>query len=73
MNMQPPLLAVLPSAVLDMTTDFTPLFMGMVIGLCLCVLAFAFAIGAYDTRRARPQVKRPRERTMPVPELPDAA
>lgn len=45
---QPLLLAALPSAVVNMTTDFTPLLMDMVIGLLLGVLAFAFAMGVHD-------------------------
>ncbi len=52
-----PLLSGLPTVVLDMTTDFTPLFVGLVVGLGFCVLAFAIAIGIYDNwwsqRRAR--------------------
>jgi hypothetical protein len=43
------LLSVLPTTVLDMTTDFAPLLMGLVIGLCLSVLGLAFAIGVYDS------------------------
>ena len=38
-----------PVAVLDMTTDFTPLFVGMVLLMSFCVLALAFAIGVHDT------------------------
>jgi hypothetical protein len=44
--------ANVPAAVLDMTTDFTPLFVGMVLLFSLCVLALAFAIGFHDTREA---------------------
>ena len=39
-----------PAVVLDMTTDFTPLFVGMVLLMSFCVLAFAFAIGVHDSR-----------------------
>ena len=42
-----------PTTVLDMTADFTPLFVGMVLLFSLCVLAFAFAIGFHDTREAQ--------------------
>ena len=42
-----------PAAVLDMTADFTPLFVGMVVLLSFCVIAFAFAIGVHDTREAQ--------------------
>ena len=48
MLQQPPLLAALPGAVVDMTTDFTPLLMGLVVGVCLGVLAVALLIGLYD-------------------------
>lgn len=46
-----------PAAILDMTTDFTPLLVGMVLLLSFCVLAFAFAIGVHDTREAQHQNK----------------
>lgn len=52
-----------PAAVLDMTTDFTPLFVGMVLLLSFCVLAFAFAIGVHDTyetqRKGAQEVTKP--------------
>ena len=71
---QPPLLlAVLPNAILDMTMDFTPLFMGMVIGLLLCVLAFVFALGVYDSRGTQQSVPQPNHHPQPVPEFSDAA
>ena len=73
MLQQPLLLASLPSAVVDMTTDFAPLFMGMVIGLSLCVLAFAFAIGAYDSWRTPLSETHHDARSVSEPELPDAA
>ena len=38
-----------PAAVLNMTTDFTPLFVGMVLLMSFCVLALAFAIAFHDT------------------------
>jgi len=54
---QTPLLSAVPSGVLDMTADFAPLFVGMVVGIGLCVLALAFTIGVHDTwwtqRKAR--------------------
>lgn len=67
------LLAALPRGVLDMTTDFTPLFMGMVIRLFLCVLALAFAIGVHDSRGTQRPVTQPNNRPKPVPEFSDAA
>ena len=73
MLQQPLLLAALPSAVLDMTTDFAPLFMGMVIGLCLCVLALAFAMGTYDSRRTPQSATHPDGRSASEPALSDAA
>gem|GEM_PF-6793437 len=42
-----------PATVLDMTADFTPLFVGMVLLFSFCVIAFAFAIGVHDTREAQ--------------------
>lgn len=73
---QSPLLFGLPTTVLDMTSDFTPLFVGLVVGLGFCVLAFAIALGAYDNwwsqRRAQETVKYPQ--SLPnLPELPDTA
>lgn len=59
-----------PAAVLDMTTDFTPLFVGMVLLLSFCVLALAFAIGVHDTREV--QQKTAHEVTSPQ-EFPKAA
>ena len=59
-----------PAAVLDMTTDFTPLFVGMVVLLSFCVIAFAFAIGVHDTREAQHSFGR--GVTTP-PEMPKAA
>ncbi len=73
MLQQPLLLAALPSAVLDMTADFAPLFMGMVIGLFLCVLAFAFAIGVHDSWWTQQSAKQQDDRPESEPELSDAA
>jgi len=47
------LFSVVPAVVLDMTADFTPLFIGMVLLMSFCVLAFAFAIGVHDTREGQ--------------------
>jgi len=73
MLQQPLLLTALPNAVLNMTTDFTPLFMGMVIGLFLCVLAFAFAIGVHDGRQTRQSVMQTDDHTKLASEFSDAA
>lgn len=50
-------LSAIPTATLDMTADLAPLFVGMVVGLGLCVLGLAFAIGIYDSRKAQPATK----------------
>ncbi len=50
MVLQPLLLSVVPSGVLDMTADFTPLLVGIVVVLGVCVLGLAFTIGVHDTR-----------------------
>ena len=73
MLQQPLLLAVLPNAVVDMTVDFIPLFMGMVLGLFLCVLAFAFAIGVHDSRQTRQSVMQTDDHTKLASEFSDAA
>jgi len=59
-----------PAAVLDMTTDFTPLFVGMVVLMSFCVLAFAFAIAAHDTRETQRRIE---QTVNPHRELPKAA
>jgi len=73
MLQQPLLLAVLPNAVVDMTADFTPLFMGMVLGLFLYVLAFAFAIGVHDGRQTRHSVRQTDDHAKLASEFSDAA
>ena len=73
MLLHPPLLAAVPNGVLDMTADFTPLFVGMVVGLGLCVLGLAFAIGVHDTRRAQRKAKKTAERLARWPDWSDAA
>jgi len=42
-------LSAIPTGTLDMTADFAPLFLGMVVGLGLCILGLAVAIGVHDT------------------------
>ncbi|MGE0679466.1 MAG: hypothetical protein AB7P69_00945 [Candidatus Binatia bacterium] len=73
MFVQPPSFSAVPTSVVDLTYDFAPLFLGLVIGLCLCVLALAFAIGIHDTWGFFRQSKQPSERPASVPELPNAA
>ena len=48
-------LSGVPQSGLDMTADFTPLFIGLVIVLGLSLLGIAFAIGVHDTRKAQSQ------------------
>ncbi len=42
-------LSAVPTGVVDVTQDFTSLLLGLVVGLCLCVLAVAIMIGVYDS------------------------
>jgi hypothetical protein len=51
-----PLFSAVPSGVLDMTTDFTPLFIGLVVTLGICVLGLVAAVGVPDTWRAEKKV-----------------
>ena len=46
-------LSGIPQSGLDMTTDLTSLFVGLVVILGLSLLGIAFAIGVHDTREAR--------------------
>jgi hypothetical protein len=62
--------AAIPSYVLNMTADFTPLFVGLVVLLGLSVLGIAFAIGVHDTREEHQQTHAERE---VLPTLPKAA
>ena len=68
---QTPLLSAVPSGVLDMTVDFTPLLVGMVVGMGLCVLALAFTIGVHDVREAKRNAQQ--VVTEPQPSFPKAA
>jgi len=68
-----PLLSAIPSGVLDMTADFTPLFVGMVVMLGVCVLGLAFAIGVHDTRWAQRTGKKDSAQSAPAPQFPKAA
>ncbi|MBI3302211.1 MAG: hypothetical protein HYZ72_09085 [Deltaproteobacteria bacterium] len=63
-------LSAVPSGVLDMTADFAPLFIGMVVGLGLCVLGLAFTIGVHDTRKAQ---RKAQQATDGLAALPKAA
>lgn len=73
MFVQPPALSAVPTGMVDLTYDFAPLFFGLVVGLCLCVLALAFAIGVHDARGLSRQSKQSPEYPAPASDLPDAA
>lgn len=56
------------SGVLNMTTDFAPLFMGLVVLLGLSVLGIAFAIGVHDSREIEQQLHlEPEEKVLSLP------
>ena len=59
-----------PGYVLDVTADFTPLFVGLVVLLGLCALGIAFVIGMHDTREEKRQMHPEKE---VLPTLPKAA
>ncbi len=52
-------LSAIPTGTLDMTADFAPLFVGMVVVLGLCVLGLAFTIGIHDTWWVRRKAETP--------------
>ncbi|MBI3797507.1 MAG: hypothetical protein HY268_11160 [Deltaproteobacteria bacterium] len=65
-----PFFSALPSGVLDMTADFTPLFVGLIVTLGLCVLGLVAAIGRQDTGRTEKKMPAQAAR---APQLPKAA
>ena len=67
------LFSTVPSSVLDMTADFAPLFVGMVVVLGVCVLGLAFAIGVHDTRWTRRPEQTDSAQPSAVPQFPEAA
>jgi hypothetical protein len=70
MVLQLPLLAAIPSGVLDMTADFTPLLIGLWMIVGLGVLALVLAMAMHDT----PEANRPTEQvTETEPSFPKAA
>jgi type IV secretory pathway TrbL component len=73
MFVQPPTLSAVTTGIVDLTYDFAPLFLGLVVGVCLCVLALAFIIGMHDTWRLAPQSKRSPEHPTLAHEFHDAA
>jgi hypothetical protein len=50
--------AAVPNNILDMTADFAPLFVGLVVVLGLSVLGLVGAIGFHDTREAQHKAKK---------------
>jgi len=62
--------SALPSGVLDMTTDFAPLFVGLIVTLGICVLGLVATIGLHDMRRTEKKVTRP---SVPAFQFPKAA
>ena len=66
-------LSAIPTGTLDMTADFAPLFLGMVVGLGLCILGLAFAIGVHDTWWAQRKAKKIAECLARLPDWPHAA
>ena len=73
MVLQPLLLSAVLSGVLDMTADFAPLFVGLVVVLGLGVLALAFAIGVHDTWWTQRKVRKATNRPASWSDLPQAA
>lgn len=73
MFVQPPTFSTVPTGTVDLTYDFAPLFLGLVIGLCLCVLALAFVIGARDSGKLARQKTQRTESPVSAPELPHVA
>jgi hypothetical protein len=71
MFVSPPVLSAVPMGVVEY--DFAPLFLGLVVGLCLCVLVLAVAIGIHDTQKSQPKTPTTTQRSTSAPELPNAA
>ena len=62
-----------PSAVLDLTATFAPLFFSMAVALGLCILGLAVATAIHDTWWEKRQGQKTTDRPAPVPDVPDAA
>ena len=65
-----PFLAAVPNGVLDMTADFTPLLVGLIVMLGLCILGIVAAIGVHDISRTE---KKEPAQPAHTPEFPEAA
>lgn len=68
-----PLFSAVPSGVLDMTTDFTPLFVGLVVTLGICVLGLVATLGIHDTWWAKRRAKQVPAPSAPALHFPKAA
>jgi hypothetical protein len=64
---------LLLSGGVDPTADFTPLFMGLVVGVGVGVLAVAFLLGLYDSGGLVPPRKSSTPPSAATPDVPDAA
>ena len=71
MFVSPLLYSAIPMGVVEY--DFTPLFLGLVVGVFLCVLMLAVTIGIPDTWRVQRRGKTADQPATPASELPDAA
>jgi len=59
--------AAVPTGVLDMTSDFAPLLIGLVIGLGLSLLGLVFSIGVHDFRQAKRETTQATDKPAPLP------
>ena len=60
-------LSGVPTSGLDMTAEFIPLFVGLVVMLGLSLLGITFAIGVHDTREASKQEQRSTDEISALP------
>lgn len=72
-DMNSSLLAALSSAMMERTTDFTPLFFGLVGALYYCAVAVAVAIWMHDTYWSQSLRKPTAEHQAAEPEFRNAA
>jgi len=71
----PPLFGVpsITAAGLDMTADFAPLFVGLVVVLGICVLGLVVAISVQDMWLDKRKERNPPHQPVPGPHFPEAA
>jgi hypothetical protein len=62
-----------PAAVLDLTADFAPLFIGLWTVLGPSLLGLVVTIATHDPREENRQDTKTPAHLVPVPDLPDAA